>query len=535
MRQHLSACLILFILLFTTAPCIFAVAAPAQVFYVRSHADGGSGSLRSCVDAANRSFGRTEIILDGGVYELSSRVEIRGDVAIVGKGKVSVGGVADHERVFVIDERARASFYNLTINGCGVLNFGKLEMARCDVSNNYAAYYSRSAFLRSGCGIYNAGDMSLLLCNISHNLAAESRYDPLGGMSNGSDGGGIYNTGTCIITCCTIIENSAGEGIWTDIVPSNGGNGGGIYNRGKLLIERSTIASNRAGSSFLGAYWQPAKFGAGGSGGGLFNVGTAIINNSTISSNAAGNGGGDGDVDGGQLYAIDGGDGGNGGGIFNAGPARLTSCTVAFNAAGLGGSGNGATPAEPGPQRGIGGHGGSGGGVFSTNATLELRNTIVAQNQVGAGGAGGIGWYWLLTTIGFGASAEIPITAPNGADGTSPDATGTIHSSGYNLVTIVDDFNSPWVGHDIVGNGEPNGPFIVHAGLGLLQMNGGPTPTHALSNISSAAHSGSTFGLKIDQRGYSRIHHLDFTTPGQNPNLPSIGAYQWQPQVDETD
>lgn len=525
MRQHLRACSILFILLFITVRCGFAEAAPTQVFYVSSLTDDGHGSLRSCVEAANKSFGRSEIILSKGVHVISSHLELRGDVAIVGRGSVSAVTGAGHDRVFVIDQHAHASFYNVKVVDGGILNFGQLSMVKCDVSSTYGAE-STSIVYRAGGGIYNAGAMSLLLCTVSDNFAGSALPN-----SDGADGGGIYNAGTGVITCCTVIGNGAGVGDRIGGVASNGGDGGGIYNRGKLLIERSTIAGNGAGWAAGGPGMLPDKFSAGGSGGGLFNAGTIIINNSTISGNAAGNGEYDGGLFG-QIAAVDGGDGGNGGGIFNAGPARLTSCTIAFNGAGQGGSGYGATIAVAGtPQKGIGGHGGCGGGIFSTNATLELRNTIVAQNSAGAGGAGGTTLSWLLSTTLITSREEADIRAPNGSAGTSPDITGQIHSGGYNLITIVDDLNSPWIDHDIVSDGTLfGGPLILDAGLLPLSMNGGPTPTHALSNTSHAAHSGNAFGLKIDQRGYPRIHHLDFSAPGWNPNLPSIGAYQWQPE-----
>jgi hypothetical protein len=66
----------------------------------------------------------------------------------------------------------------------------------------------------------------------------------------------------------------------------------------------------------------------------------------------------------------------------------------------------------------------------------------------------------------------------------------------------------------------------INPKLGLLQMNGGPTPTHALLPGSPAIDQGNCFGVHTDQRGW----HRPFDYPSI-PNAPGgdgsdIGAFE---------
>jgi CSLREA domain-containing protein len=92
------------------------------------------------------------------------------------------------------------------------------------------------------------------------------------------------------------------------------------------------------------------------------------------------------------------GNGEPGGGIRNAGTLTILDSAVVGNAAGSGGKGGnaeggaGATAASGGfggaATSGFGGLAGGGGGIYST-AKLTLTRVVVADNQAGAGGAGG--------------------------------------------------------------------------------------------------------------------------------------------------
>ena len=163
-------------------------------------------------------------------------------------------------------------------------------------------------------------------------------------------GGGIYSAGTLTVTNSTISGNQAGF------------HGGGIYNFGKLTVTNSTISGNQAG--FFG--------------GGIFNQGninvisTLTVTNSTISFNQArGNGGGI-HNQGGSLTVTNSTISQNnantyGGGIFNNGIANVYNTSIILNGA----------DADNDPN------GGSGGGVYNDpGATFNLRNTLVAGNNV---------------------------------------------------------------------------------------------------------------------------------------------------------
>jgi CSLREA domain-containing protein len=161
--------------------------------------------------------------------------------------------------------------------------------------------------------------------------------------------------------------------------------GGGIANQSSLAgtatvnLVRSSISGNTAPNS---------------SGGGILNNGVLNALNSTVSTNTAG----------------------DGGGIYNNGTANLNFVTVVLN--------NSTSNA--------------GGGLFQSSGTLNIKNTIVADNTV---------------LLGLG-----------------PDIFGTITSQGYNHIgTSLGGVFLPIAG-DVSFGGNPM--------LGLLAFNGGVTKNH---------------------------------------------------------
>ena len=144
------------------------------------------------------------------------------------------------------------------------------------------------------------------------------------------DGGGIASLdwGTLIrISKSTITRNRAlTVGIFE-------GAGAGIYVSGDtLVVTGSTIYENRAT----------------GRGGGIFTTGESFLTNNTIANNSAFE---------------------HGGGIYSQGSLTLNSATVARNLANADGDG-----AD------------GGGGLFNSGGDFTVRNSIVADNTVGAGG-----------------------------------------------------------------------------------------------------------------------------------------------------
>jgi hypothetical protein len=226
-----------------------------------------------------------------------------------------------------------------------------------------------------------------------------------------------------VLTDCTLANDATGPA----------GGGGGLLNEGTATLNRCTFNNDLA-------------FG----GGGLFNEGLATATNCTFANNAAvGNGVG------------------VGGGIYNilAGATlTLTYCTVAYNSA----PGNG-----------------TGGGIDNVaGSTLNLFNTIVAENTAGS----------------------------------SPDVAGAINTADHNLIgdgtgsTIVTD-----EGGNMVGG---NGAAVIDPRLGPLQNNGGSTQTIALQRGSPAiGKADDAVPPAIDQRGHARTDHFGLAT--------DIGAYEY--------
>jgi hypothetical protein len=191
------------------------------------------------------------------------------------------------------------------------------------------------------------------------------------------------------------------------------------------------------------------------SGGGIENEGALTLSMSTISGNSAG----------------------SGGGIYNTGTLTLENSTVSNNSAG-----------------GIGG----GGGIYNESAgALILKNTIVAGNNAGLGGAPDI----------------------------SNSQRNAITSDDYNLIGDGSNSNLTNGDHDQVGTStSPIDPM-----LGPLQNNGGPTETMALQTGSpalnyipvSACTDASGHAITTDQRGEPR--------PSPTNGNCDIGAYERQP------
>ncbi len=455
--------------------------------------------------------------------------------------------------------------------GGGILNAGHLALEHCALSGNFCGMggdglLNVSGNGGNGGGLCNLGVAMLDDCLISENCsgAAATVY------GNGGHGGGIYNVGAMTLNHCVVVNNSAGTGGYFDGTNGLGGNGGGIYNIGRLTLNICTISSNGCGAGGIGtivSHGLPldgplvCPGGTGGMGGGIFNASSLSLDDCTINSNSGGEGGaglGDGGNggaggDGGGIYNTGqltlhtcsisgnicgmggiagssrsgtGGPGGNGGGIYSINRLILLSCTIANNSSGAGGSG--ADSLVAGQAGGDGGPGGNGGGIFGALIGFHPRlgNNLIAMNFSGIGGVGGAGGPGAGGCNPPEPGCPLPIDPGlqglSGADGSSPDLAGYFISLGYNLIGVSDGsaglVNA--VNADLVGNSvSPIDPLI-----GPLQMNGGPTPTHALSPNSPALDKGNSFRLRRDQRGHRRPHNYH---PGNTTGDGSdIGAFE---------
>ncbi len=164
-------------------------------------------------------------------------------------------------------------------------------------------------------------------------------------------------------------------------------------------------------------------------GGGICNLGTLVLIASTVENNASG----------------------FGGGIFNSGTLTLLDSTVANNT----------TFPVPSFFENFGA------GIANFAGTLTLLDSTIADNHAASAAGGGVGF-----NSNFGGTVAIQntIIADNTAAYGDPDVLGAFTSLGNNLIGNTTG-GSGFVASDLL-NVDPE--------LGLLALNGGPTPTFAL-------------------------------------------------------
>jgi CSLREA domain-containing protein len=267
--------------------------------------------------------------------------------------------------------------------------------------------------------------------------------------------------------------------------------GGGILNNGAAataLIINSIISGNLAVA------------GNSGGGGGIANVGgTVLIENSTISGNSA--------------YG--------GGGIRSSGgTVAILNSTISGNTANIAGGGIGTTLATMTIVNStISGNVGltGGGGINTNTATVNIFNSTISGNSVTAfGRGGGIENFAETSTVNVRNTIIANNTNPAGA----PDFMGTLTSQGYNLIGNT---GSTIITGDTTGN-----QLNVDPNLGPLQDNGGSTKTHALLTGSTAIDTGNSNGSTTDQRGFVRPVDDPTITNASGGDGSDIGAYEVQ-------
>ena len=206
----------------------------------------------------------------------------------------------------------------------------------------------------------------------------------------------------------------------------DGERGGGVRNIGILTLSRVHVTGN----------------GAEDDGGGINNGGSGVLtvmNGAITSNNAQGVG----------VFV------GDGGGIFNNGnSATLSDVTVSGNVAE-----------------------GNGGGIYENASTQSLLNTTVTDNTATQFDAGGVRGEF---------SAANSIIAGNSSGSGDDDCNETMTSQGYNIVGEDTGCTVTLTTGDQVGTAAAP----IDPGLGPLNDNGGPTPTHALLETSPALDAG---------------------------------------------
>jgi CSLREA domain-containing protein len=532
-------------------------------------------SLRDAITTANSTIDNDNIVFDSslftggpGVITLSGSalptIVNNGSLSIAGPGSSTLtingddGNAARNFNIFIVGSSANFTVSGMTISGAKTTgsggafnsNGGILTVTDAIITNNFA---------NNGAGIYgNSGTLTVSNSSITGNTSDSNgggifnfgRYGNSGPVkitnttisgNKANNGAGISNTAPSItITGSTITGNTAtsnGGGINNDGRYGNAGPmtitnttisgnnattglGGGVNNVGVITITGSTIANNNAGNSG-GGIRNDSRYGVSsptfsidntsilnntskGSGGAISNGGPLTINNSTISGNSATNQGGG--IQNDSRYGNSGTftvtnttiskniTSSSGGGVFTAGPLAFSNTTISGNAANS-----------------------NGGGIwndsrYGNGGTQTLTNVTIASNSANSGGA----FYNVGGKVSIYNSILADSTKGDDFTGTQPT------NSSDNIIT----------------SGTMNGSTKVTSAqlnLGLLQNNGGSTPTIALGAGSAAIGAGKATISNaspvngLDQRGYNR------TTPDVGAFSAGIAVTTTADTVDATD
>ncbi len=312
-------------------------------FTVTNTADGGPGSLRQGIAISAPG----DVILfapnvTGTITLTSGELLIDKNLGIAGPGAaiLAISGNSS-SRVFEITNAT------VDISGLGI---------RDGLASGGVVPSGQRGRDNRGGGILNYGVLNLAACEVFNNTVlggkGGSSSSLKGSLGGSGEGGGLANYNKLSLDGCHVHDNTVVGGDGGNAathVPGPGGNGsgGGIYNEGDLAVIASTISSNTAGYGMRGSSPFEGLNGVG-FGGGLASVAGTVSNGlSTFANNTAN---------------------GYGGGVYcNATAFDVVACTLSGNTADL--DGNGA--------------GGAGGGIQGLAGVGTLGNTIVAANNAG--------------------------------------------------------------------------------------------------------------------------------------------------------
>jgi predicted outer membrane repeat protein len=494
-----------------------------------------SGDLRYCIAQADAAHSATSdtITFDPTLFATAQTITLNsgtGALALSDSVPLTIQGPTGHTATvsggdaieILAITSGTVSISNLAIshgnasgNGGGISNSSKLTLTNCTLDHDVAA---------AGGGLYSyslTGSAKLIGCILTHDTAV--------------DGGGIYATGTLTLTNCNLSNDSAsgvgGGGVWisygckatvtgckftNDSTNEDGGaafvvgntitpttatfgncilsndfalnGGGGLCTDGTVTVKMTacTISDDTAGQ-----------------GGGVCNSGgTVVLTQCTLSNDSCPQSGGGGGFENGAgtgtvtacTFSND--SAFAGGGMYNRGPATVNNCTFSNNTARAGGGG--AIYNVP---------------LSGTGFTLDVTYCTIANNAAVNNSGGGI-----YNAAGTTLNLTNTIVAENTASSSGPDVFGTINTADHNLIgdgggmSITTDQGGNLVG----GNGNP----VIDPRLGPLQNNGGTTQTLALFADSPAiGHADDTVIPHTDQRSHARTNHFGLAT--------DIGAYEY--------
>lgn len=490
-------------------------------------AGGGACTLRAAISEANALAGADTIILPAGTYTTTlpgagDNANATGDFDITealtitgaGAGATFVEAAAAPgtagDRVFHIPTAGIvAVLENLTVRngnvtntanpagrGGGIQNLGNLTLNGVTVSGNRTV-------TRAG-GIYSTGAGNLITLNNS--TVSGNSIDSA--FANVFGGGMFVENGTANITDSSITGNTS-TSTFQDPNGAGFGFAAGYYGlNGTHTFTRSRSSNNvGTGSGVGGSQGTGLRFNSSTAGMTINIIETTISNNSGNTTTGTSN---------------------SGTGIaFNAAAgfpitANITRSTVSENM----GSGDGAGLTGLGTGGGtinitnstISGNStidGFAGGILAvtavgTAATFNISSSTIANNSAGVAGGG-------IAQAEATVNLQNTIIADNTAAQGDPDVNGAFVSQGFNLVENVGSATGFPGANDIVG---------VDPQLQPLANNGGPTMTQALALTSPAVDTGNST-LTTDQRNVFRPVDIP-SAPNGAGNLSDIGAFEVQ-------
>ncbi len=431
----------------------------ADIFVTNAN-DGGGGTLRDAINAANTAQAADRILFEPGFFATPRTISLLSPLPQI-NGSAPLTIVGPGAALLTVRQTYPLSPANMIGSFAPVLALSGMTITGGNVNGN-----------GGGVGIFgNSPDVTLEGLVITGNTCSA-----IGG------GVGMANNVTLTIRDCTVTNNTAGA------------RGGGVFffSNGSLLMERCTVADNQANSTSAGDGGGVYFFGvASASPPPGFTPSTLVIRDSTIERNRA-------QVHGGGV-ALD---------IFT-GTLRLEDTTVSDNTAA---TGEGGAVATDGP-----------GNVLLVNSTLA-GNTAVAGGGVSVtSGTGSISVHH-STVRGNTATGTAPTQGGGGLARTQHATSGsiTVRNSvvaGNNATNGPDVFRfsvaattthvnysalGSNAGFDLSPTSGDNLPSGANLMIGALASNGGPTRTMALLAGSPCVNAGDPAFAPppdFDQRG----------------------------------
>jgi hypothetical protein len=224
-----------------------AAGAVGEPIAVTSTANGGPGTLRAAIEAANSQVGADSVQIEvSGTIGLETALPtITGDVAITGPGadQLTIERAAGAPFRILTFSLSNSSLTGVTIGkgvnplGAGILNeSGSLTLTRVVVSDNEALAEGGAQAVARGGGILSFGPLTVRESVISANgVTAEA-----GSSQTVAQGGGIEVLGALTIDRSTVSGNAVrahGEG--SQVIAQGGGLQGG-----ELTLTSSTVTGN---------------------------------------------------------------------------------------------------------------------------------------------------------------------------------------------------------------------------------------------------------------------------------------------------